>query len=219
MFNLSQLRSVSVRRALSTATDPAKTAKKKPIQPELEEYQRQVSELRKKYAQQVAHIPTAAKIAAQERQEKRQKADAEWRTYLERMRTALNDPQLPEGIDSMHKALRGKPVLAARRERIAAIKGEEGYREAAASRHHDAAAAKVEQRRKYLQLLKEESASWVTAANLEERVAAAIDNPVEFGGSHLAEVMERERAVMRRLQELKAAGPILPTDTDIINLQ
>jgi hypothetical protein len=173
-----------------------------------------VSELRKKYALETSHIKSAAELAKDAAKQKRAKSDSEWSAYLARMRKALNDPSVPEGIESMHKALRAAPALKQRRDSVMEVKGKEGYREEARERVHTAVAPKVEARRKYLMLLKEEAASWVTEANLREKIMAAIDCPVDYG-SHLDKVLEREREVAKKLQELRLDGPILPSDTEI----
>ncbi len=99
------------------------------------------------------------------------------------------------------------------------MKEREGYREEAKERNHEEMEKIVGDRRKYLMLLKEEAANWVTKDNLEEKIRAAIDNPVEYK-SHLSAVMAMEEALAIRLKEMQLSEPILHWDTEInpINL-
>lgn len=183
------------------------------MQPELEEYNKSMHELRKKYAAESSHIKSASVRDAEARATKRAQIDAQWNQYLEKMRTALNDPTVPTGIDSMHKSLRSAPALRSKRDRLK-YKEAPQYREEAMQRHISSMAGIVENRRKYLQLLSEESENWVTEANLMLKIQKAIDNPVDYN-EQVASIAQREAEVQRRLDELRAEGSLTADDTSI----
>lgn len=183
------------------------------LDPRMQLYNDQVKALRKQYAQELSMKPRKER-AAEERAERRQKADAEWQSKLERLRASLSDPNLPTGIGSMHRTLRGAPALLrnrlhSRHRRLQVPIGlspeeEESARAerdtAARQRHHQSQASAIAMRRSYLRLLAEDAGDWVTKENLEAKVQAALDTPTDWNET-MADVMSREIGRKRRLVE------------------
>ena len=192
-----------------------KTKKKFTPSPEWLEYKKQLKEMRKQFAKETASLTSQKHAREEDRKARRIKEDAEWQQHLSNLKTMLNDPeQMPDGIESVHKALKRGPQLSAQR---AFNESRDHDPAEAMQRHHEAMSKQAEDRKRYLEYLKAESADWITEDNLDTRIQIAIDNPVDYG-EQLQAIAQKEAETRAKLDALKLSTPVTMDDTTILNI-